>query len=670
MILEALGIVVTGMVLTLIGFGLASWLVTPSEKGIAYTLGISPAVGLAIQIIVGFPLVRYVAPVHQWALPVTLILIGLSGTAAAIRWRRVQSLSPVGWDRTSVLAVAACVSVCFLALALPVMVNGIKYTAFRSNASDAFVYMSLAESVRVADWSTLTQATSLAQSNSVALARLASVSPTALFSARFIVPPTNLVTFPQSLNGVTALSWNAELVNIPVYRFYYLYHTVAFILSALLTLVLADVLELPRVLKYLAAGVVGFGFWARYLLESDASAQITTFPMLLLLILAWMQLEREPLKPISGARVLLALAATAIALVYVPLVGIAVAAFLLYYLSGLIGRRDSLRALLYHAVTVLLVLVIVLLTGQLDYHFRVLQFAFGNVEAQRAFRSGATELMLADGLSAIWGMPRSVIVNPLPLPGLVEFILRRVLDLVAIFLTIGLVISLYGTLSATSKPPRRILFATVVAGLVLWGYFLLGGNPHSAEKAFTSVFPCLTLGVLVLSQDVTARFGARTGRVVSAGFLIWLVGQIAIGAYLPWSQSLGIQAFGRKTTGTDLDLAPLTSYLDQHSPKLVLVAVPRKSTWIFAYYTIFALERYPLYLQSGIVIDNSLEKPNLWLQPLTESPDYAVILKDVDYIGTEGLGQKVAETHDLVLYHLDVHDPSVLAEKEKLFREQ
>ena len=53
-------------------------------------------------------------------------------------------------------------------------------------------------------------------------------------------------------------------------------------------------------------------------------------------------------------------------------------------------------------------------------------------------------------------------------------------------------------------------------------------------------------------------------------------------------------------------------------------------------------QSYPTYFQSGIVADNSNTTPAWWFDELKQAPDYAVILRDEDYIGKQQLGTPVA----------------------------
>ena len=74
MIAEALGTFACFLLLTLIGFGPALVLLPSGQKRVVYALGIAPTLGLAMVGLLGFSLLRYVAPVRVWAWPFVCLL--------------------------------------------------------------------------------------------------------------------------------------------------------------------------------------------------------------------------------------------------------------------------------------------------------------------------------------------------------------------------------------------------------------------------------------------------------------------------------------------------------------------------------------------------------------------------------------------------------------------
>ena len=279
--------------LTIIGVGPIVWLIPPARSA-RYALALAPAMGLAIISLAAFPLVRYMAPVQAWAWPASVGLALFSLALVTLDWRqhpqRYGALR--GWR--SYAPVIVCLLLCTLVVASPILVFGIQYRIFRTNPSDAFYYMSLAETLRVANWPTLLGGLQL-QNNQIGLAALANVSPTALFSARFILDPL-------ALNKMAALAWLAEVARLPVTRAYYLQHLLSLAIAPPVVFVIAGQLTQSRVLKLLVSAAVALGFWATWVLEMDAGYELSALPLALLFVAAWIELEQERQQFWSRAR--------------------------------------------------------------------------------------------------------------------------------------------------------------------------------------------------------------------------------------------------------------------------------------------------------------------------------------------------------------------------------
>jgi hypothetical protein len=197
------------------------------------------------------------------------------------------------------------------------------------------------------------------------------------------------------------------------------------------------------------------------------------------------------------------------------------------------------------------------------------------------------------------------------------------------------------------------------------------------------VYPFLDFSLALAPQLLSGRQLTRLKPVATLGVGLWLVGQAALGAGLPYTHIMQ-RIFAEPQPKQDYNLDPILSYLDAHPPQSLLVVIPRAAVWktggvnsgygwdwTFAYYAMYAFDRYPAYFQSGLVIDNSIMPQNLWLQTLRTPPDYAVMLKSVDYVGPQHLGAAVAETKDLVLYRLSVQDPApYTAAEQQLFQQR
>lgn len=658
MLNETVAILVCGLLLALMGTGPALWLLA-NEQRFSHRLAVAPALGYALLVIAGFPLSRYVGPVNVWAWPATLAVIAASLLLAGVVWRRQPGARRKIAHPALAIAVVSFFLMCGLVLVSPLLLRGIQYAVFRSNASDAFLYMSLAESLRTATWNTLLQGTAFTRANLDGITRLAQVTPTALFTARFI-------GVPFLLNKMVILAWAAEIAGTTIPNIYLAHHLLALGVMLPLCFLLGEWLHFPRWLVFAGSGAIVLGFWARFVIETDAGYEISVLPMTLLFVVGWVQLEQSRAAAFSRERLLMAVAAAAIAALYIPIALVAVLAVLLYYGLGLFQRTLPVAAVGRHLVTAGLVLVILGLSGQLDFLVRGWLDLASRAQAERVFPPLVLNLIRAEGPAALWGLPPSL------LWGNRSLWIRAPLNLLAsglgLLFTLALAAGAVMVGRKSVAPAERITFAVLAAGLLVALGELALDNSRSAGKALTYVYPFLTFGLLVtlgLLNFYLAPSGRALAKIVVGG---WLIATCLGGTYLVLRRTPDFIGPTDKTE--QFDVRPITAYLDRAAPGLLLVDIPRDTTWMFAYYNEFAFGRYPAYFQSGLVIDNGVQYQNLWLQTLTRAPDYAVVAKSRDYIGAEHLGTLVAETRDLALYKIDSTDLQAFQDREALERQQ
>jgi hypothetical protein len=657
LISETLGLFADLLILTLLGLGPALWFMKDQPRRVVYALSLAPSVGFAMVLLVAFPVVRFLGPIQNWAWIITLVLIA-AGMAYIARNRLLRvELSDFARDWRQWAAPAGLMAVCMLALASPLILRGIQYTAFRSNPSDAYFYMSLAESVRAAPWRTLLAGAPLTSANLPAVAQLAAASPTAVFSARTL-------GFPVLVGNMTGLAWLATLVNTAIYRFYFAENVLALARSLPLLLVLGDLLKLPRPLNYLAAIGIAAGFWAHFLLETDASAEVNALSLVLLAVIAWAQFETLAPARLPRPVWLFTLAAAAIASIYPPiLVNLALAVAAYYALAALGRTLTPPRSLVQWAAIAAGVFILVL--PNIDFLAQNFVHEYLSVADQQAFPPIVIDLLRANGLGAVWGMPAALLRGRLP--QLVGTALGALGNLLGLGLTAALAVTGLYSLRRTAPIAERVVLALTGSGLAVAAVMLAAHNPRSAGKAFTYIFPYLLLAALLIVHYMPPRLG-RLAPLATLGLGVWLAGQVVFGSALPYR---GSQNFVNQSGRPEqYGLGDITGYLDQHPPRQLLVAIPRGDSWTFAYYSMFVFSRYPAYFQTGLVIDNNTTYRNLWFSSLTSVPDYAVIAKSADYIGPQQLGTLVAQTNDLALYHITTTTLAPFQAAEANFRQQ
>lgn len=662
MVIEALGILVTFFLSALIGLGPALWFVKDNPTRLGYGFGISPIVGYVILGLLGFPLARYLGPVQDWALWVTFLLLTASLVLAGWQLRGHAAQVRAFLTRRLVLGSVAFLLGCFVLLSAPLALKGIQYSIFRSNPSDAFSYMSRAEFLREAPWRTILNGIDLTAENANGVAQLAELSPTAIFSAR-------TVSQPVAMNKPAQLAWYAQILGLPVYRFYFASHLLALLMAVPLVLLIGHQLRLSRLLWFLGAAAITIGYWSRFILETDAGYEISSLPLLLFLAFAWIELEKEKLRPISRARLLLALVGATIVAFYFPLVPLIVLAFVLFYGLGIVQRVQTFSSFLLHGVTALLAVGILGITGQLDFYVSNTLYLVLNSGNESAYPSELMNSFRASGLGAVWGMPASPLAEPLP--RITESAFPYAAWVIGIILTAMLLATAFFVIRRTAPNSERIIFAVLAAGLAIAALFLAREDLRSAGKAFGYVYPYLMLGVLIFPTYAPKFLNVAIERGAYVLLVGWLVAQCLIGTVIPFLPNpTGLFVNGDRFKAQQFDLTALDSVLSRETPQLLLVDVPRTQGWVFAYYTMFALDKYTEYYQSGIILDNNTAPRNLWPDSLERAPDYAVILKDADYIGPAKLGEPIAQTPDLILYRVTDTDLAKWNDQEARLKEQ
>jgi hypothetical protein len=647
---EAAVSVAAFMLFTAVGFGPAAALVQ-GERRVARAAALAPALGLGLLTLLSLPLCRYVGPATRWTTAATCILLLLG---AGLAWRSLRGQADPGrWlrlpsTRWAVLGGLACLGV----MQAPSLLRGLDFTAWRANPADAFVYISLAETLRVAPWAALIAGSDL--NNPVGAAALAQISPTALLSARF-------VELPVALGNMGALAWVAEVCRHPVYRSYYPYQVAATATLFPLACLLGVELRLRLGVLLGMAGAITLGFWSRWTLETDAGFQICGAPLFLAAAYAWVRFEVEERPGFwSASQALLGLLLAATWAMYFPYLVTLAFGMAAYAVGRLLVDRDWRRLLAYAGPAGWCVAVLVL-TAQADYYYGNMLFLVSRPGLERQYGPDVFRIFWADGLAGVWGLAPSILLERLP-QGL-RLPLAGALQVVAALLTVGLAAAGLRAREAAAGTAVRSVVWAAAGGLALVALCVVQDNYRTAGKAFLYCYPlAVAAAVWGLSQPLP-RFAALSGAALAA-LPVWLVAQWAVGAYLSVvtvENKLYSRAAGRPFS---LDLSPITRELDRVPGARLTVNAPRLPDWPFAFYVMLALAEYRPYYQSGLITDNSAVAPNFRLPQPPERPDYVVTLKQDDYLAAAGLGERLAETPELTLYRVTGGVPADFAARD------
>jgi hypothetical protein len=668
--------------LGLVGLGFGVVVAPHGPERLRTVLWLSPVLGFTLLQIIGFPLVRFVAPLATWAMPLALIL-----SAASLAWlfrdyRRHRAEYKNGQHPRAILVTWLAPVMVALGLGLGLW-RGANYAVYRSNSSDAYLYMSLAETLRAAPWEIIRQGAALTASNEAGLAALARLSPTALFAARFVWAPGLEPHFPQALNNPITMGWLAQVLRQQTVDFYYPYHLLCLALAFGPAALIGRQLKLPPAIALLGGATIAAGFWARFVLDSDASGQIAMVPILMLLTWAWIEVEQGQ-GSTWPARLAVASAAAAIGVAYILVAPNVIAAFAGYYAVRFAQRRVSAKTLTGLTFIGLMTAAWIVLTGQADYVAVVIRYGLSNVAAQAQFFPSVYTLVSRSGLAAVWGLPGELIVPQLA--GAKAWVVSAVLNTAAAGLALGVVAAAAFVIRRRVGGADLAVLAMAAAGAALAAWFTVNDNLRAAGKAFLYSYPFVSLMPALSLRWASNIFQPRFRTAWFLGILAWFATQPLWSVYLPFStpadQALQVALNNSPplvaAKSADYNIEPIMDYLGQHRPRLLLVAVPRTESvqgdsgrnWPFAYYVMLKLAGYNTHFQTGLISDNNPETANLWLRPLDETPDLVLIHRTIDYIGPAQAGQVVAETADLTLYAVDKLDLAWLNEWEAEFETQ
>lgn len=648
------GLLLCLFVLFGIGWGPALALLRGVRRRSLLAVALAPVTALAITSVLGLPLVMFIGPVSRWAFPLAASLLTLS--AGLVIWERRRDRTLLSDIRPPTLFKWAGVFLVGVAILwTPALVMGGHYTAFRSNPGDSFTYMSLAETVRKVDWEVIRAGAGFTAANLDNITRLAAESPTALYSARLLGR-----SFP--INHVSNLAWLAQLAGVSTQRFCYPFHIILSVTMLPTLVALGFQVNLRRWLLALTTVAATVGFWVRLVIETDASAELGATPLLALAVFGWMLVARgsggengpERAENRWRWRFLTALAWAALAVVYRPFGIIIVGALLLHLVYDLVVLRDGRGWLTGYASVAIIALLLLVLTGQVGYYLPGFLNAAGSVEAEMQHEAVTFNVLLADKLGSLTSLPIYQLWRGAP--PTILLVLTLILQVAGLALAIFWLFGLLSCLRDRRQNRQRAIFFVGLAGVLTFLALWLLQNPKAAGKAYTYVFACIFLGMVIGADRLIDRLQAPRRRILLASLAVWLTLVIGVGLLLPFDPVAGGRFARSRANRADyaLDLKPITTALDGANPALVLVNVPREDPFFFAFYVMLALSQHPTYYQSGLIIDGGASFQNLWLAELDRVPDFVLVSKPADYLDGTGLGQVVAETENLRLYAIEM----------------
>lgn len=210
--------------------------------------------------------------------------------------------------------------------------------------------------------------------------------------------------------------------------------------------------------------------------------------------------------------------------------------------------------------------------------------------------------------------------------------------------------------------PYRLLISVVACAALLVALSVYKGQAYQAGKAIQLLFPFMFLIMaswFTLSPASPSSSRLSLLRRAAGGLLIvWLISQILIvvpTSYLASENQLIVGNLPPRRQ--QFNISAITAVLDQGKPGMIYVNVPPDQDWIFPFYLMFALQRYPVYFVSGIITDNSVHSNLKLLPPPAQPPSMLLQARGVPAPDNVRLLKKRAETADLELYDVEPIHP-------------
>ena len=645
---QALSPILFVLLLAAIGAGPAYALTRGRPERFFAAAAFAPVLALALVVIAAFPLVRYFAPVENWAWPVTGALLAIS-LALLFRERAELRRDLAARGRPLLLAVAFFLTL-LAVRSSTIITGGMQHTVFQSQPADAYCYTTLAESLRRVPWPQFLAGADLAKTAEAE--KLALLSPTALYTARTAL-------MPLRYNLMALEAYGAVVTGLETYKFYYPFNLAMVALLLPVTLLWAHRLRLPAPWM-LAAGTVSlFGFWPQMLMQVDALGQVLAG--LLALVIAYV--TASLLVADGGVRwaniALLTLLLAALGCCYTefaPSLALALALPL-----GFAVKEDR-RAWKIAALCVaggLAAVALIAASGQLDWIIRYHRYRAAEIAGETATHllGPVVQSGVATAIFGLFPITRALDRTPVLWP------LALALMVFTAALAVLFAIDVGGVLFRGKDPFARMLVSAVVTPLAAYTLLLLLQRNYSAVKALMFAVPFLPAALTAaFARSRESRPALIAGRpLATAVCALWVALQLTVGAAGLRAEShaklmLADLMAGNSVKKESYDLRAITKKLDEVKPAALLVHAPAPLDWRFRVYVNFAFAKYQPYFQSGVTVDNSNTTPVFFAGKLERVPDYVVIAKRDDYMETEHLGEPLATSKNLRLYRVTTTD--------------
>jgi hypothetical protein len=629
-------------------------LVPSTRRNLCSGFGFAPAIGLCIVSVFAFPFYRHIGPVVVWNKAFLISLAFLSVAIVSIIGNKEKNLSLKYCYNKNLFLASVALVICWITLSLPFLMRGINYGHFGANPSDAFYYMCQAEAFKAVPWE-LHYYSYQSGFNHPDNLRIASLSPTALYSARFLHLGVRLAT---TLNLASA----SDLFNVQIYRLYGLFPIAYILIAVSLVFAIAPSFNLRFTSLLGLLPAIALGYWPVFMTRNDSLSQIAYLPIILLVLKAFLDCANDPLRWISPQRILLGLSITALITNYIEALPLVVLWFCVFYLWGIVKDRSEFSHAMRHVVTVAIVFGLLFVTSQFGNYLALFQAQTQVVVTKIDFGPFNIPDVHAFGLwNTIWGLVPLIRTAVQYFPSKIQIILNSFTFFAYCFLVLGAVV-LYCFVKNSSKLPLRVLLAHLLGGCFLMLYILYiwnwSANRTHSKALFLIVHPIAILIFSMLPQylsDIALRPGWTLWfkRCAYSLFGIWVAFQL-IAAFIPAlnaasSTSKPSNKSEAGITGHDYNVKRIIAHLKDDPPSQLVLDVPCDKEWPFPLYCIFAFAEFNPYFKNGVIFDNSIGSA-IKTQFPPKQADWIITTPEVASISYKE-ASKVASNRSLVLLH-------------------
>jgi hypothetical protein len=593
------------LALTMMGIGLAYLICGRNMSSGLLPLAIAPSVGLCLLGLVLFPLCRIFGPISKWATIATVLIIAMN---LLILWRGKFIFLIFQEGKHSALIYAGVLA-CGLYWGIAFNSVGISRTAFTNNPSDAFTYMTLAETFRTADWETIVRAVHPKKPED--RKKLVALSTSAMYSARFVLRPLRLGT----MHGI---AWLAELGQISVYRAYKIWGILCLMIAVPLVFVFFNHDELRPIFVWMLSGVLFLGYWIRMLFEYDCLSQLNFVPLVLTLLVALQLIfSKERNNALSGTIFGSLVLANAVVF-YTEFVPYLITCLLLCLLLGTVfDRSHPLRIIKTHGIMLIGAVGILFLSGQLGFYVDCFEKQY---EVSKQKNIGGPALLepylTHHPLVAFWGLADFDSKGK-------DQAHQTAIKGYGIIGTgwICTTIAFLGILDARKRLKSNTLL--VITGFLLGTVIVVGVIYFKTHEVYllgkTLFYLYHPLAIIFLMLGFQ-RVCSWQMRVTSLRHIFPIVGYMAMGGVtlLPVITGFPMAIKMGSPNQMELTMAKLSKIMPQN----LIVSLEPTTPWPLMLHSVFLLEKYKPYLIAGVPYDNrdGVLLPNL--QTFPQHADY------------------------------------------------